>query len=1203
MYIKQVIIHGFKSYREQTVVEPFDKQHNVVVGRNGSGKSNFFYAIQFVLSDEFSHLHHEQRQALLHEGTGPRVVTAYVEIIFDNSDNRLPIEKNEIVLRRVIGAKKDQYFLNKKLVTRSDVVNLLESAGFSRSNPYYIVKQGKINQMATAPDSQRLKLLQEVAGTRVYDERKEESMGILKDSEDKIDKIKEYLRTIDERLGTLKDEKEELKEYQKWDRMRRSLEYCIHDRELKDTKRKLDELMEKVNNFDEEQKRLQAEVKAASEGAKNAARKLKEAKKDVQQAKEDRDSLLIEQQQLLKDKTKLELTIKDLSDDVKGDNESRDRAEKELDKLKQTITQKEAMLEEIKPQYEAMKKKEEDCTRELALKEQKRKELYAKQGRGSQFTSKEDRDKWIEKELKSLKKQIKDKSEHRDRLQEDLEKDAKKYAELEQKIEQQTIELERQRVSIDEYNKKQYELKKQKDQHQSVRNDLWKKESDLQSRITTLKEELAKADQNLRSMVGKAILNGRDSVGKVLRTMRERGGRDADRANGYYGQVIENFKCDTTIYTAVEVTAGARLFFHIVESDEVGTAILREINRQNLPGEVTFMPKNRLVVKDMRYPSSDHAIPMVSKLTYDSQFDVAMKYIFGKTLICRNLERATEISKEYMLDCITIDGDSVSSKGTLTGGYYKSNRSKLEMQKNRADYIKQIKDLEIELTELRDNLKKCEKDINYAVSEMQKSETKNSKAKTNFDVVKGDIRLMKEELAGIDRYKGPKERSLAQCKASLEAMMSTQEGLESELHQDLLSQLSVHDQVEMDKLNDDIRRLTQENKNAFASRMKLEADKNKLDNLLTNNLRRRRDELMQALQEITVEERKQTLANSKLELNGVESRIEQLNKELKLVEKKVHEAVKKQKIEQEELENWRGKEKDAQDKLDSDSRDLSKVNNKQAMLRTKIEECTTKINELGSLPQKDMIDKYMAYTQKNLFKELEKANSQLKKYSHVNKKALDQFMSFSEQKEKLEKRKEELDRGEEKIRELMNVLEQRKVDAINFTFKQVSMNFSSIFKKLVPSGHAQLVMKSSDGTEQTSQHDSRDVNIYDYAGVMIRVSFAGGGEMKEMNQLSGGQKSLVALALIFAIQKCDPAPFYLFDEIDQALDAQHRKAVADMIHEMSKEAQFITTTFRPELLAHANKFYGVKFRNKVSHVECVSREDAYDFIEDDTTHG
>lgn len=108
---------------------------------------NFVYyisAIQFVLSDEFSHLRPEQRQALLHEGTGPRVVSAYVEIIFDNADGRVPVEHEEIFLRRVIGAKKDQYFLNKKVVPRSEVMNLLESAGFSNSNPYYIVKQGKV---------------------------------------------------------------------------------------------------------------------------------------------------------------------------------------------------------------------------------------------------------------------------------------------------------------------------------------------------------------------------------------------------------------------------------------------------------------------------------------------------------------------------------------------------------------------------------------------------------------------------------------------------------------------------------------------------------------------------------------------------------------------------------------------------------------------------------------------------------------------------------------------------------------------------------------------------------------------------------------------------------------------------------------------------------------------------------------------------
>ncbi|XP_053978821.1 structural maintenance of chromosomes protein 3 [Hylaeus anthracinus] len=1202
MYIKQVIVQGFKSYREQTVVDPFDPRHNVVVGRNGSGKSNFFYAIQFVLSDEFSHLRPEQRQALLHEGTGPRVISAHVEIVFDNSDGRLPIDKEEVFLRRVIGSKKDQYFLNKKIVTRNDVMNLLESAGFSRSNPYYIVKQGKINQMATAPDSQRLKLLREVAGTRVYDDRREESKFILKETEGKLEKIQDFLRTIEERLKTLEEEKEELKEYQCWDKQRRCLEYTIHQRELTENKRKLEDLEKSRANSGAEQARLGAEAKTAQEMVRAATKRLKEAKKEVQSAKEERDTLSAEQQQLLKERTKLSLTINDLLEEVKGDNDSRKRAQQELEKLKVNIAAKEAELEVLKPEYEEMKRLEEECTRELQLKEQKRKELYAKQGRGSQFTSRDERDKWIQNELKQLTKQIKDKEEHQRKISEDLKKDAEKQIILERKIEEHTREMEQQRSSIDEHNKQYYELTKLKDQCQATRKEQYRQESVLQLNLSGLKEDLAKADQSLRSMAGKPILNGRDSVRKVLDTFRTR--RDmAHEVSSYYGPVIENFSCEKNFYMAVEVTAGNRLFHHIVETDKFGTKILKEMNNQRLPGEVTFMPLNRLHVKEIDYPKTGDAMPMISKLEYDEKYDKALRYIFGKTLICRNLETATNLARTSGLDCVTLEGDQVSSKGSLTGGYFNTARSRLEIQKTRSELMSQISSLESQLATLKDEIRKADQNISSYVSEMQKTETKNSKAKDVYDKMKAEIRLMKEELSAIARYRTPKERSLAQCTSSLEAMRATKEGLESELHQELMAQLSVADQRQVDTLNDDIRRLTKDNKEAFAKRMRLEADKNKLENLLTNNLVRRKDELVQALQEISVEDRQRQLESSRAQLADIEKRLAKVNSDFKAQNERVSNAIKKQKAESTEGEKWKVKEKEAQEKIEADAKDLEKLASKSNILQQKIVECTQKITELGALPSHDVYSKFSVMSTKQLFKEMEKANNHLKKYSHVNKKALDQFMSFSDQKEKLVKRKEELDRGDEKIKELMSVLEQRKCEAIQFTFKQVSKYFSEVFKKLVPSGHAQLVMKTADG-EEGDDTTTESADSDRFIGVGIRVSFTGHrAEMREMNQLSGGQKSLVALALIFAIQKCDPAPFYLFDEIDQALDAQHRKAVADMIHELSSDAQFITTTFRPELLQHANKFYGVKFRNKVSHVVCVTREEAADFVEDDTTHG
>merc|ERR1712170_779 len=236
---------------------------------------------------------------------------------------------------------KDNYFLNKKMVPRSEVMNLLESAGFSRANPYYIVKQGKINQMATAPDSQRLKLLREVAGTRVYDERREESKGILKETEGKREKIEEFLKTIEDRLATLEEEKDELKEYQKYDKMRRALEYTIHDRELQETRKKLSEMENKRKNSGEEAERLRNELQDAQDNAKTSSKEVKDFKVKEAGAKEEKDVLQADLQSQTKDKTRLEFVSKDLKDEVTGDNKSKDRAEQELKKLKADIDSKE----------------------------------------------------------------------------------------------------------------------------------------------------------------------------------------------------------------------------------------------------------------------------------------------------------------------------------------------------------------------------------------------------------------------------------------------------------------------------------------------------------------------------------------------------------------------------------------------------------------------------------------------------------------------------------------------------------------------------------------------------------------------------------------------------------------------------------------------------------------------------------------------
>uniref|UniRef100_A0A4W3K384 Structural maintenance of chromosomes protein 3 n=1 Tax=Callorhinchus milii TaxID=7868 RepID=A0A4W3K384_CALMI len=1165
MYMESNYI--MRDYRDQTIVDPFSSKHNVI-------------AIQFVLSDEFSHLRPEQRLALLHEGTGPRVISAFVEIIFDNSDNRLPIDKEEVSLRRVIGAKKDQYFLDKKMVTKNDVMNLLESAGFSRSNPYYIVKQGKINQMATAPDSQRLKLLREVAGTRVYDERKEESISLMKETEGKREKINELLKYIEERLHTLEDEKEELAQYQKWDKMRRALEYTIYNQELNETRAKLDELSAKRETSGEKSRQLRDAQQEARDNMEDIERQVRELKAKISAMKEEKEQLSSERQEQIKQRTKLELKAKDLQDEMVGNSEQRKRLLKERLKLLEKIEEKQKELAETEPKFSAVKEKEENGIARLAQATQERTDLYAKQGRGSQFTSKEERDKWIKKELKSLDQAINDKKRQIAAITKDLEDtEANKERNLEQYMLYSNLKW------FGALAKCSFFLL-----HFSY---LWREENAEQQALAAKREELEKKQQLLRGATGKAILNGIDSINKVLEHFNRKG-INQHVMNGYHGIVMNNFECDPAFYTCVEVTAGNRLFYHIVDSDEVSTKILMEFNKQNFPGEVTFLPLNKLDVRDTAYPETNDAIPMISKLRYVQRFDKAFKHVFGKTLICRSMEVSTQLARAFNMDCITLEGDQVSHRGALTGGYYDTRKSRLELQKD-------ARKAEEELTEL---------EIDQLMNQMQQIETQQRKFKASRDSILSEMKMLKEKRQQSEKTFMPKQRSLQSLEASLHAMESTRESLKAELGTDLLSQLSLDDQKRVDALNDEIRQLQQDNRQLLNERIKLEGIMTRLETYLSENLRKRLDQVEQELNDLRETEGNTVLNATTSELENINKRVKDTTARSEEIDTLIDKTEIEIKDRQKSMDRWKNMEKDHMDAINHDTKELEKMTNRQGMLLKKKEECMKKIRELGSLPQ-EAFEKYQTLSLKQLFRKLEQCNQELKKYSHVNKKALDQFVNFSEQKEKLMKRQEELERGHKSIMELMNVLELRKYEAIQLTFKQVSKNFSEVFQKLVPGGKASLVMKKGDVEGSQSQDEgegsasqSSVPSVDQFTGVGIRVSFTGKqGEMREMQQLSGGQKSLVALALIFAIQKCDPAPFYLFDEIDQALDAQHRKAVSDMISELSAHAQFITTTFRPELLESADKFYGVKFRNKVSHIDVITAEQAKDFVEDDTTHG
>jgi structural maintenance of chromosome 3 (chondroitin sulfate proteoglycan 6) len=243
MHIKRIVIKGFKSYAAEVTVDNLSEGHTAVLGWNGAGKSNFFQAIQFVLCDtQFDKLRKADRVKLLHEGMGKREDRAYVEVLFDNADHRLPYATDVVTLRRQIGMDKDVFFVNTKHTSKNDVHAMLESAGFSRSNPYYILEQGKVKNLALMTDAKRLDLFKEVAGTNVYEDKRADAQNKLVEAQSAQLLIAEEYASLTKKLEHLEEEKSELQEYQQLDRRRRAFEHMLYSKECQHALNKLERI-------------------------------------------------------------------------------------------------------------------------------------------------------------------------------------------------------------------------------------------------------------------------------------------------------------------------------------------------------------------------------------------------------------------------------------------------------------------------------------------------------------------------------------------------------------------------------------------------------------------------------------------------------------------------------------------------------------------------------------------------------------------------------------------------------------------------------------------------------------------------------------------------------------------------------------------------------------------------------------------------
>lgn len=1221
MYIKRVIIKGFKTYRNETIIDNFSPHQNVIIGSNGSGKSNFFAAIRFVLSDDYSNLKREERQGLIHQGSGGSVMSASVEIVFHDPDHSMILPSgvlsrgdDEVTIRRTVGLKKDDYQLNDRNVTKGDIVRMLETAGFSMNNPYNIVPQGKIVALTNAKDKERLQLLEDVVGAKSFEVKLKASLKKMEETEQKKIQINKEMGELNSKLSEMEQERKELEKYNELQRNRKIYQFTLYDRELNEVINQMERLDGDYNNtvysseqYIQELDKREDMIDQVSKKLSSieASLKIKNAT-DLQQAK-------LRESEISQKLTNVNVKIKDVQQQIESNGEQRNLDGATLKEIKSIIEQRKQKLSKILPRYQELTKEEAMYKLQLASLQQKQRDLILKKGEYARFKSKDERDTWIHSEIEELKSSIQNLNELESQLQMDRTSLRKQYSAIDEEIEEliDSINGPDTKGQLEDFDSELIHLKQKLSESLDTRKELWRKEQKLQTVLETLLSDVNQNQRNVNETMSRSLANGIINVKEITEKLKI-------SPESVFGTLGELIKVNDKYKTCAEVIGGNSLFHIVVDTEETATLIMNELYRMK-GGRVTFIPLNRLSLdSDVKFPSNTTTqiqfTPLIKKIKYEPRFEKAVKHVFGKTIVVKDLGQGLKLAKKHKLNAITLDGDRADKRGVLTGGYLDQHkRTRLESLKNLNESRSQHKKILEELEFVRNELNDIDTKIDQVNGNIRKVSNDRESVLTNIEIYRTSLNTKKNEKLILEESLNAIILKLEKLNTNRTFAQEKLNTFENDLLQEFDSELSKEEKERLESLTKEIS--AAHNKLNITSDA-LEGITTTIDSLnaeLESKLIPQENDLESKMSEVGdafIFGLQDELKELQLEKESVEKQHENAVLELGTVQRELESLIAEETNNKKLLEKANNQQRLLLKKLDNFQKSVEKTMIKKTTLVTRREELQQRIREIGLLPEDALVNDFSDITSDQLLQRLNDMNTEISGLKNVNKRAFENFKKFNERRKDLAERASELDESKDSIQDLIVKLKQQKVNAVDSTFQKVSENFEAVFERLVPRGTAKLIIhRKNDNAndhdesidvdmdaESNESQNGKDSEIM-YTGVSISVSFnSKQNEQLHVEQLSGGQKTVCAIALILAIQMVDPASFYLFDEIDAALDKQYRTAVATLLKELSKNAQFICTTFRTDMLQVADKFFRVKYENKISTVIEVNREEAIGFI-------
>ena len=1190
MHIKELVLDNFKSFGRKTRI-PFYEDFTTVTGPNGSGKSNVIDSILFALGlARTSGIRAEKLTDLIYnpghqEGNsfeGER--EASVEVILDNADRTL--ERSQIVnaagtddvgdidevsvKRRVKETEENYYsyyYINGRSVNLSDIQDLLAQAGITPEG-YNVVMQGDVTEIINMTPGARREIIDEIAGVAEFDAKKEDALSELETVEDRIEEAQLRIDEKADRLDQLEDERDTALQYQDLREEKETYEGYRRAAELEDKREQREEVTTDIDDKEETLAERQATLDKRQGEVMRLDDELADLNEEIERKGED-EQLAIKRdiEEIKGDISRLQDKIDNAEERVEDAENERRQAFVKIDRKQETIDDLEGDIRELKVSKSSIAADIQDKQSQLESVEAEIDEL------GEEFEEVKDRLQTKKEQLEEAKSEKNDLQREQDRLLDEARRRSKEQDELDAEIEEVEASIPDLEAEIEDLEVELDKATQNQETIAEVVDDLRAEKRELQEELDDIEDDLNAAQQEYAELEAKANQSGDSSYGRAVTTILDAG------IDGVHGAVAQLGSVSGQYATACETAAGGRLANVVVDDDQVGQRCIEYLKTRNA-GRATFLPITDMQNRSLSSPPDqpgviDFAYNLVD---FDPEYAGVFSYVLGDTLVVEDIETARDLMGQYRL--VTLDGDLVEKSGAMTGGSKSGSRysfagsdGKLErvaakindLEDDRQSVREEIRDVEDRLEDARDREGDTNEQVREIESEIEKRESEIESSRERIERLESELEDIESEREEVSERMDELEAAIGEQNDEIADIESTIADLEAEVEDSKLPELT----AEAESIREDIDDLQTRKDELDAELNELSLEKEYAEEAIEDL----HDDIEAAQQrkesaEDDVEEFEAAIVKKEDELAEKEAEVAELEDELADLKAEREEL-------REELREAKEERDEAQAAVDTVESDLADLREERDRLDWEIGELESEVGEYDpeEIPDHETVEA-----------EINRLEGEMEALEPVNMLAIEEYDRVNDELEDLQDKRGTLVEEAEGIRERIQTYEDRKKATFMDSFEAIDEQFQDIFERL------------SDGTGQL--HLENEADPFD--GGLTMKAQPGDKPIQRLNAMSGGEKSLTALAFIFAIQRHNPAPFYALDEVDAFLDAANAELVGEMVDELAGDAQFVVVSHRSAMLDRSERAIGVTMQdNNVSAVTGIDLSDDPEVPADD----